>query len=103
MKTLRTFSIHANGQDFGTYEASDAQGARNACAIDAGYSDEADMIAQLKQPSDLVARATTFTYEKVTYNSVKGWIVTMRVDGVFAGKSFGRTRAAAVEKVQNIN
>ena len=46
---------------------------------------------------------TTFTYERVTYNSVKGWIVTMRVDGVFAGKSFGRTRAAAVEKVQNIN
>lgn len=45
---------------------------------------------------------TTFTYERVTYNNAKGWIVTMWVDGIFSGKSFGRTRAAAVEKVQNI-
>lgn len=55
MKT--TFEVQANGIVFGIYEADSAQGACDACAIDAGYKSEADMAAQLEQPSELVAAA----------------------------------------------
>jgi hypothetical protein len=41
--------------------------------------------------------ATTFTYEAVTLNGVKGWIATRRIDGVHAGKQFGKTKKAARE------
>jgi hypothetical protein len=41
--------------------------------------------------------ATTFTYEAVTLNGVKGWIATRRIDGVHAGKHFGKTKKAARE------
>jgi hypothetical protein len=51
------FQVEANGATFGVYEANDAQSARDACAIDAGYASEADMVAQLGQDSDLVATA----------------------------------------------
>jgi hypothetical protein len=38
---------------------------------------------------------TTYTYEAVTLNGVKGWIATRRISGVHAGKQFGKTKAAA--------
>jgi hypothetical protein len=41
--------------------------------------------------------ATTFTYEAVTLNGVKGWIATRRIDGVHSGKQFGKTKKAARE------
>ncbi len=41
--------------------------------------------------------ATTFTYEAVTPNGVKGRIATRRIDGVHAGKQFGKTKKAARE------
>jgi hypothetical protein len=41
--------------------------------------------------------ATTFTYEAVTLNGVEGWIATRRIDGVHAGKHFGKTKKAARE------
>lgn len=37
----------------------------------------------------------TYTFEKATYNSVKGWFCTRRIDGVYAGKQFGNTKVAA--------
>lgn len=40
---------------------------------------------------------TTFTFQAVTLNNVKGWIATRRIDGVFAGKQFGKTQKAARE------
>jgi hypothetical protein len=40
---------------------------------------------------------TTYTYEAVTLNNVKGWIATRRINGVHAGKQFGRTQRAARE------
>ena len=43
---------------------------------------------------------TTFSTQRVTYNGVKGWIVEMRINGVFAGRCFGRTKAAAKEQLQ---
>ena len=43
---------------------------------------------------------TTFSTQRVTYNGVKGWIVEMRINGVFAGRCFGRTKAAAIEQLQ---
>jgi hypothetical protein len=48
-----------NGRSFGIYLAADEQGARDACAQGAGYDSEADMIAQIDQPSELVARDVT--------------------------------------------
>ena len=41
--------------------------------------------------------ATTFTYEAVTLNGVKGWIATRRIDGVHSGRQFGKTKKAARE------
>jgi hypothetical protein len=40
---------------------------------------------------------TTYTYEKVTLNGKKGWIATRRIEGVHAGKQFGKTKKAARE------
>lgn len=37
----------------------------------------------------------TFTFERVTLNGQRGWIATRRIDGVFAGRQFGKTKAAA--------
>lgn len=55
MKMTKQFEVSANGTVFGIYEADDAQGARDACAVDAGYKSEADMAEQLEQASELVA------------------------------------------------
>ena len=38
---------------------------------------------------------TTFTFQRVTFNGVKGWFATRRINGVYAGKQFGRTQTAA--------
>lgn len=54
---MSKFQVSANGQVFGTYEAATEQEARDLCAQDAGYKSEADMVAQLEQPSELVAEA----------------------------------------------
>lgn len=51
----KQFEVRANGTALGTYEADDAQGARDACAVDAGYKSEADMTERLDQTSNLVA------------------------------------------------
>lgn len=51
----KQFEVFANDVTFGIYEAEDAQGARDACAVDAGYQSEADMVKQLERPSELVA------------------------------------------------
>lgn len=56
--TARPFRVSANGATFGVFEAETEQRARDACAMDAGYKSEADMCAQLEQPSALVATAT---------------------------------------------
>ena len=51
----KQFQVEANGTVFGIYEADDAQGARDACAVAAGYKSEADMVSQLERPSELIA------------------------------------------------
>lgn len=38
---------------------------------------------------------TTYTFEKATYNGVSGWFATRRIDGIYAGKQFGKTKAEA--------
>lgn len=53
------FEVSANGTVFGVYEADDEQGARDACAQDAGYKSEADMVARLERKSELEAVAVT--------------------------------------------
>lgn len=52
---MTKYMVAANGTEFGEYEAADAQGARDACARDAGYASEEEMVVRLDQPSDLVA------------------------------------------------
>lgn len=37
----------------------------------------------------------TFTFQRAAYNGTNGWFATRRIAGVYAGKQFGRTRAAA--------
>ena len=51
----KTYTVSANGTVFGDYQADSEQAARDLCAQDAGYKSEADMVAQLEQPSELVA------------------------------------------------
>jgi hypothetical protein len=58
MSTLSKFQVSANGTVFGTYDAATEQEARDLCAQDAGYKSEADMEAQLEQPSELVAEVS---------------------------------------------
>lgn len=71
----KQFEVSANGTVFGTYEADDAQGARDACARDAGYKSEADMAKQLGQGSELVAeeRQTLVTGFELTEAGVAKW------------------------------
>ena len=52
---MSQYQVSANSTIFGTYEAASAQEARDLCAQDAGYKSEADMAAQLEQPSALIA------------------------------------------------
>lgn len=54
---MTTYQVSANGTVFGEYAADSEQQARDLCAKDAGYVDEADMAARLGQPSELVAVA----------------------------------------------
>jgi hypothetical protein len=49
------YLVSANCVDFGHYLASSEQEARDLCAIDAGYKSEANMIAMIEQPSELIA------------------------------------------------
>jgi len=40
---------------------------------------------------------TTYTYKKVIYNGVNGWLSVLRVAGIYQGQQFGRTKKAARE------
>lgn len=55
MATTLQFEVSANGHVFGIFAASSEQAARDLCAKEAGYEDEADMVDRLKQASELVA------------------------------------------------
>lgn len=63
LKLESTYQVSAHGQVFGTYEAADEQGARDACAQDAGYKSEADMVEQTERLSELVAELIEVTHE----------------------------------------
>jgi len=52
----KKFTVWANDGVFGPYEADDEQGARDACARDAGYDSEAQMVETLEQQSELRAK-----------------------------------------------
>ncbi|WP_326526708.1 hypothetical protein [Dokdonella sp.] len=53
---MSKWTVWANSGVFGPYEANDEQGARDACARDAGYESEEQMAETLEQPSDLQAK-----------------------------------------------
>ena len=55
MATTLQFEVSANGHVFGIFAASSEQAARDLCAREAGYEDEADMVDRLEQASELVA------------------------------------------------
>ena len=52
---MTTFNVTVNSCEFGLIEAATAQEARDLAAQTAGYKSEADMQAQLEQPSEIVA------------------------------------------------
>jgi hypothetical protein len=39
---------------------------------------------------------TTYTFQRVTLNGVKGWFAVRRINGAYAGKLFGKTKHAAM-------
>lgn len=39
----------------------------------------------------------TFTYQRVTLNGTRGWIASRRINGVFDGRRFGKTKTDAKE------
>jgi hypothetical protein len=51
----KQYEVTANSIVCGVFIAETAQEARDQAAQDAGYKSEADMVAQLEQPSELVA------------------------------------------------
>jgi len=51
---MNTFHVWADACDFGLIEAESEQAARDAASQMAGYKNEADMVAQLESPSELV-------------------------------------------------
>ena len=51
---MSTFHVWADACDFGMIEAESEQAARDAASQIAGYNDEADMVARLESPSELV-------------------------------------------------
>lgn len=59
MNATRKFEVSANGHSFGIFEAATEQEAIDLCCIDAGYQSEAEMIASLERPSDLIANEVT--------------------------------------------
>lgn len=52
----RRYEVSANGTALGIYVGDDEQEARDACARDAGYKSEADMVERLEQQSALIAK-----------------------------------------------
>lgn len=65
---MTTYYVCANDAH-GFYEASNEQAARDAFAADAGYRDEADMVAQLEHPSEICAKpATVEIGQRVSYD-----------------------------------
>lgn len=55
LEGLKTYTVTADGIRLGVYRASSALQARDQCAVDAGYSSEADLIER-EGKSDLVAK-----------------------------------------------
>ena len=39
----------------------------------------------------------TYTFQKVTYNGIQGYIATQRINGLFNGKQFGKTKTQAIK------
>jgi hypothetical protein len=37
----------------------------------------------------------TYTFEKVVYNNIKGWFAVRRINGLYSGQQFGKTKALA--------
>lgn len=44
---MSKYQVSANGQEFGIYEATNKQEARNACAQDAGYKNEWEIFSAI--------------------------------------------------------
>jgi hypothetical protein len=57
----KQYEVSANDTICGVFTADSEQAARDLAAQDAGYKSEADMVAQLEQPSELVAADVTGT------------------------------------------
>jgi len=58
------YHVSANAADFGIIDADSEQEARDEAARMAGYQSEADMVAQIDQPSELIARNVGEDYEE---------------------------------------
>jgi hypothetical protein len=99
---IKRFQVLAcRGRSFGIYLAVDEQGARDACAQGAGYDSEADMIAQIDQPSELVARDVTDILLNIPGHAQQfnyGWIWCRRGGHEYSW-SRGATREACEHEI----
>jgi hypothetical protein len=43
-----------------------------------------------------------YTFQKASLNGLKGWIVTVWIDGVHSGKAFGKTKKEAIAQFNEI-
>ena len=76
---MKVFDVSVDGRFLGRYRVASSQAARDACARDAGYESEADMVSRLEQPSGLVAA-------EVDPGRVLAWrIVDMADDAYLSG------------------
>ena len=40
----------------------------------------------------------TYSFQRATYNGIFGWFCTRRINNVYAGKQFGKTKRDAIEQ-----
>ena len=40
----------------------------------------------------------TYTFQRATYNGMFGWLCTRRINNVYAGQQFGKTKRDAIEQ-----
>ena len=80
---MPVFLVSANVITMGVFIADTEQAARDQAAVMAGYRSEADMVAQLEQPSELVAKSVSdVAYRAARY--FNDWAAHIDADAVYS-------------------
>lgn len=93
---MSNFQVSANGQVFGVYEGQTEQDARDACAIDAGYKSEADMVNQVGL-SELVAEPFSKSEDDLV-SALKTAAMAMDLAGLVPGDAYWQQQCRAASR-----